>query len=247
MTASMPYCGAPPGVEAWRAPNLDPVLLALLGLMLAATLLIRGDRRPAWGAGWACLVLAFVSPLCALTADLLSARAVHHLLLVTVAAPLIALAFVGRGFGGDARRIPPTVGLSLLALALVLWHLPVVYRLAWESHAVYWAMQVALLAPAVAFWAGLFARASHEPFEAAAHLAALAAVMGLIGAVLTFAPRVLYPQHGLASLAYGLDPLKDQQLAGLLMWAPGLLPLAVIGALLLRSAWARTRTREGAA
>ncbi len=37
-----------------------------------------------------------------------------------------------------------------------------------------------------------------------------------LGAVLTFAPAPLYPDHALASG----NPLADQQLAGLVMWIP---------------------------
>jgi cytochrome c oxidase assembly factor CtaG len=42
----------------------------------------------------------------------------------------------------------------------------------------------------------------------------------LLGALLALAPRVLYPAQTAASSAWGLTPLEDQQLAGLLMWVP---------------------------
>ncbi len=44
--------------------------------------------------------------------------------------------------------------------------------------------------------------------------------MGLLGALITFAARPLYAPHFLTTLAWGLEPLEDQQLAGLIMWAP---------------------------
>lgn len=239
---STPYCGpAPTAAGMLHAFNLDPVLLGALGLTLAATSVIR-RRRIAWLGGWACLVIAFVSPLCALTVALFSARAAHHLILLTAAAPLLALAVPGA-----ARWLPLRASLPLVVLALVLWHAPSVYDQAWRWNAVYWAMQAALICPAVAFWAGVFSSAERDPLEAAACLGALAAAMGLIGAILTFAPVVLYPQHGAAPFAFGLDPLRDQQLAGLLMWAPGLLPLAAIGALMLRDGWTRNRDNAGGA
>ena len=63
---------------------------------LAVTLALMLARSRAGMAAVAVLVVAFVSPLCALSAALFSARVVHHLLLVAVAAPLIALAWPTR-------------------------------------------------------------------------------------------------------------------------------------------------------
>ena len=45
--------------------------------------------------------------------------------------------------------------------------------------------------------------------------------MGLLGALLTFAPHALYVPHLLTTVAWNLMPLEDQQIGGLLMWLPG--------------------------
>ncbi|MFD2814335.1 hypothetical protein ACFSYD_07355 [Paracoccus aerius] len=77
---SQPYCG--PGAapdEIWAAWNPDPVVLAALAL-LAAALWRRGSGKAGLIAVLA-LAVAFVSPLCALTVSLFSARALHHILL----------------------------------------------------------------------------------------------------------------------------------------------------------------------
>jgi cytochrome c oxidase assembly factor CtaG len=39
--------------------------------------------------------------------------------------------------------------------------------------------------------------------------------------VLTFAAGPIYPVYAATAAAAGVDPLRDQQLAGLLMWIPG--------------------------
>jgi putative membrane protein len=44
--------------------------------------------------------------------------------------------------------------------------------------------------------------------------------MGLLGALITFAGGALYAPHLLVTQAWGLTPLQDQQLAGLIMWVP---------------------------
>src|SRR5205823_2696864 len=59
---------------------------------------------------------------------------------------------------------------------------------------------------------------------------------GALGALLTVAPTVLYPIYGRTSVLWNLDPLSDQQLAGLLMWVPSGLVFIVFG-LSLFAAW----------
>jgi putative membrane protein len=56
--------------------------------------------------------------------------------------------------------------------------------------------------------------------------------------MITFADEVLYLWYVAAPRMWGLSPLDDQQLGGLLMWIPGNLWLfAAIGVLFFR--WAR--------
>jgi putative membrane protein len=221
------YCGpAPlPGALASRW-NLDPVVLAGLAAM-AATL---GRRRPG-AAGVAVLALIFVSPLCALSSALFSARAVHHVLLVAVAAPLVAAALP------RATPVSGTAAFAVATGALWVWHVPALYDLALSNHAVYWAMQATLFLPALAFWRAVLSPGT--PATAGLLLVTAGFVqMALLGAVLTFAPAPLYAIHLTAPLAWGLSPLADQQLAGLLMWVPAGLPFAVVGGVLARRGWA---------
>jgi cytochrome c oxidase assembly factor CtaG len=42
----------------------------------------------------------------------------------------------------------------------------------------------------------------------------------LLGALLTFARTVWYPVYSGTTLSWGLTPLEDQQLGGLIMWVP---------------------------
>jgi hypothetical protein len=44
--------------------------------------------------------------------------------------------------------------------------------------------------------------------------------MSLLGALLTFSPRALFPVHLLTTAPWGLSPLEDQQIGGLIMWIP---------------------------
>lgn len=232
------YCGPPPLPADWFLRwNMDPPLLAALALLAAALAWRARQGLPRWAVagGWGALVLAFVSPLCALTVALFAARSAHHLLVVAVAAPLLAL-------GCPARRAPGSGALAAWALGLAavhwLWHLPVLYDLLLRDTQAYWVMQGALLAAALGFWrAALHPHAA--PLPTLAVLGATAGQMGLLGALLTLAPRPLYSAHWATTQAFGLAPLADQQLAGLIMWVVGLAPLAALAAGVGRRAWRR--------
>lgn len=228
-----PYCGPAPGPgSALSTWNADPVLLLALGIALWAGL-SRATNRPVFLLAWGALVLAFVSPLCAMTTALFSARALHHLVIFGLVAPCLALSL-------PLRKLPAAPAFALTALALVAWHLPAVYSAAWESVLLYWLMQALLLFPAWGFWSAALSIGPREDgFATALMIGALAGVMGLIGAVLTFSNHALYPEHISGALAWGVDALSDQRAAGLLMWVPGLLPLGVAAALVARRAWAR--------
>jgi putative membrane protein len=52
------------------------------------------------------------------------------------------------------------------------------------------------------------------------YVAGFAAAAGIFAAVLTFARSPWYVQHFSRTAAWGLTPLEDQQLAGLIMWIP---------------------------
>jgi putative membrane protein len=223
------YCGAAPSPAEWISRwNFDPVLL--LGLVLCAALALRAQHPRLALGGVALLAVAFVSPLCALSVALFSARAVHHILIVAVAAPLFALAFPSRRIHG--------LGLPLLVATatLWLWHVPSLYDRALTDSATYWIMQVSLLATALWLWRALFS-APAVPATLAAIFAMVQ--MGMLGALLTFAAQPLYQAHAGTTLPWGMDQLADQQLAGLIMWAPGMIPYAIIAALIGRRLWLR--------
>lgn len=210
-----PYCGAAPAPADWLGRwNLDPWLLAALAAASVAAVAAGGKARPPlFGALGLALVL-FVSPLCALTSALFSARTLHHLLLVAAVAPLLAWSLpTARAKGLGAATL-------LHVLVFWFWHAPAAYAWALSNDPGYWVMQASLLASAVWFWAAL--RTASAPGRVAALLAVMVA-MGLVGAVLVFAGAPLYAPHEATTVAWALSPLEDQQWAGLVMWVPAAL------------------------
>lgn len=209
-----PYCGAPPlpdtVLTAW---NPDPWLIAALALGAAAAAIM--PRRAAWLMGIAVLALAFVSPLCALSSALFSARVLHHVLIVAVAAPLLV-----RGAGWQARG--GSVAFLIHLAAIWFWHMPQPYAAALGSDGIYWLMELSLLASALWLWAAI--RGADRIGVAVALSLGTLLHMGMLGALLTFAARPMFAAHLLTTQSFGLTALEDQQLAGLLMWVPAALP-----------------------
>lgn len=225
------YCGPASDPATWLARwNMDPMVLACLALAVAWAWGLPRGRREAGLAAAGVAAVAFVSPLCALSVALFAARATHHLLLVAVAAPLAAIAWPPR----RAHGVAPALGVA--SGVLWAWHLPPLYDAALADMALYWVMQASLFGSAWLYWASVRAA---TPAAGLAGIAAGAGQMGLLGAILTFAPRPLYAAHLATTAGYGLGPLGDQQLAGLIMWVPGLAPYALAGGLLAARRWRR--------
>ena len=234
----MPYCGSAPAPGDWLTRwNLDPALLLGLFAVGLFTWRLCSDRteRAYAAAAMVLAVLLFVSPFCALTSALFSARVTHHVLLTAAIAPLLVMAIPSRRFR-FAGALP--VWTAVQALIFWLWHAPGIYSQALSSDLIYWAMQLSLLGTSIGFWSAL--RRASAPAAVAA-LLGTTVQMGLLGALITFAGVPLYVPHLLVTDAWGFTPLQDQQLAGLIMWAPAA-GLYLAAALVLVHRWF---TREG--
>lgn len=244
----VPYCGAPPLPDTlWMRWNLDPVLLmALLAIGCAYALGATGlnrkfcvlprGRQAAFYAGWAVTTACLVSPLCPLSVSLFAARVGQHMILALIAAPLVAagrpvaaISFLWRTSGGVARCYPerstwtaaPLAAAGLFAALLWFWHSPAAYGATFTSTAAYWSMHVSMFAASVWLWSELLDRNPARVVAATGAGVISSAQMGLLGALITLAPRPLYAPHALTIAAWNLTPLQDQQLGGAIMWVPG--------------------------
>lgn len=159
----------------------------------------------------AVLAVSFVSPLCALSSALFTARTLHHLLLVLAASPLFALCL--------PLLAKPRLMLATVVPAVIfwVWHAPSLYALALSHDGVYWLMQISILGSSIWFWLSIRSVSAHKAIVA---LLAAMLLMGLLGALIVFAGQPLYAPHFASTMAWNLTPLEDQQAAGLIMWAP---------------------------
>lgn len=221
---------------------------------------IRVWEASAFGAGWLAAALALVSPLHALGGSLFSAHMAQHEVLIAVSAPLLVL---GRpvipflwavppgwrsGIGRATRTsvvsalwsvlTRPSVAFALHAIALWTWHLPGPYQATINSELMHSLQHLSFVSTALLFWWTVFgARYSMLGYGGAVfYLFATALQTGALGALLTFAPGLWYPAYATTAPAWGLSPLEDQQLGGIIMWIPGSIPYLIAG-LVLFARW----------
>jgi cytochrome c oxidase assembly factor CtaG/cytochrome c2 len=207
---------------------------------------VGGREVGAFSAGIVALVLALLSPLDRLSHDLFSAHMTQHLLLLLVAAPLLvagrpAIVFLW-AFPRRARRrigaiwIAAQLGRGIAALmhpvavwllfiaGFVFWHMPGPYEWAIASEPVHALEHVSFLLTALMFWTIVIEPSGRRRIGFGATLifvATTAVVSSLPGALIFLATRPLYAVHASSATAFGLSPLEDQQIAGVIMWIPG--------------------------
>lgn len=208
--------------------TLGPLVLAAIACLFAGRDPSRGGFRVSmrWSstdrilclAGLGLLAVALVSPLCRLAAVLASAHMAQHVLITVVAAPVLALG-LERAIPRRLRRWLRRVDLATVAFGAMIWlaHAPLVYQAALTSTWAHLLVLWLILGSALWFWLAAFAARWDR-----ALLSILATVMhtGILGALLTFASQPWYPVFGIGPSIWGLSPLADQQLAGLIMWVP---------------------------
>lgn len=238
-----PYCGAAPVPEnLFGQWNADPALLLALATIFAVfwrNTETQGQRSLLTLAAASSFIL-FVSPFCALSSALFSARVTHHVILAAILAPLLIYSLPAR-----RTRWPGSlpVWTAVQAAVFWFWHAPSSYAEALSSDVVYWTMQLTIAGTALGFWAAV-RRASS--LSAVAALLVSTVQMGLLGALITFAGAPLYAPHLLTSQPWGLTALEDQQVAGLIMWAPSA-GLYLAAALLIAQRWFAREEHEAAA
>jgi putative membrane protein len=238
LTLPIPYCGTPPAPgELLTRFNLDPILIAILASLVVLHLTQVKDNRSRRYAllGWTVASAALISPLCALSVSLFSARISQHMILLLIAAPLIALGLPRMEAAHSAR------GMRFAAVsffvALWFWHMPDPYYETFVSSTFYWLMHISLFGSATWLWHELLHHTHEHTGEAVLTGLLSSMQMGLLGAVITLASRPLFEPHLLTAPLWHLTALQDQQLGGVVMWVPGILLFLWAGVRSLRRLW----------
>jgi putative membrane protein len=190
-----------------------------------------------FSSGLLIVLIALESPLDALAKALLAAHMLQHLLLILVAGPLLVLGAPlpsvlwalpeapRRGLGALWKHLngleKPGVAFALHSLALWAWHVPVLYGAAIDNRAVHTLEHVSFLGTAILFWFAVLKPGRPAFGLGVLFIFGLAVQSSILGALLAFSPTPWYAAHLTSAQQWGLSPLDDQQVAGLIMWIPG--------------------------
>ena len=254
--------------DLWTAWEFDPgvvIPLAVSAILYARGARVSRGTTPRqmlfFWLGWFVLFVSLCSPLHPLGESLFSAHMTQHELLILVAAPLLVLARPAASFVWALpfewrRRIgrwtkwhaTQTVwrlltGASaawlLHAVILWVWHIPALFDATLSSGAVHSTQHICFLGSALIFWWALVHGQGRRNYGwGVLYIFTTAVHTSILGALLTFAPSPWYPAYGQATQRWGLTPLQDQQIGGLIMWVPAGLVYTIAG-LALFAAWLR--------
>jgi|SRR5579862_764771 len=205
--------------------------------------LIPGWRLAAFMSGLALVWTAVVSPLAALDHQLLTIHMMKHLLLMTVAAPLILAGrptfplvcglpklFI-RSHHAEAglparwleycRQHPVWCWLAGTA-AVIGWHLPAAFQSGMRSHGMHALEDISFLAAGLLFWWPIVQSSPSATrslgWSMALYLFLATLPCDILSAFLVFCNRLVYPFYSSHPHPFTLPPLADQECAGALMW-----------------------------
>lgn len=254
--------------DLWSAWELSPGVVAplLLSAILYSIgqrshVGLTTLQKACFWCGWGSLVLALVSPLHPLGEVLFSAHMVQHEVLMLIAAPLLvlsrplvtflwALPIDWRKTLGRWSKLRPVAQLWIFltlpaaawlihAVAIWGWHAPYPFQLTLRSDLAHAAQHLSFFLSGLLFWWAVFYAHGRKAYGAAfLYVFTTAIHTGILGALLTFSPRLWYPAYSNTTQPWGLTPLEDQQIGGLIMWVPASLVYLAAG-LALCAAWLR--------
>ncbi len=189
------------------------------------------------------LVMALLSPIDSLGDKLFAAHMIQHELLMIAAAPLLVLGrplaiwvwalpyawrrSVGSFFHCAGWRIPwllvtgPAMAWTLHALALWLWHIPALFDAGLNHKAIHILQHISFFGTALIFWWSVFGTTARRS-SGLALLSIFTTMLhtGALGAILTLSRTPWYPGYAQTTFQFGVTPLQDQQIGGLVMWVP---------------------------
>jgi putative membrane protein len=219
---------------------------------------VRLSHVIAFALGLTLIFAALVTPIDSLSSvALFSAHMVQHILLMLLAPACLLLGTPGYWIRylyelpGLKPVLPvvthPLVTLIAFNAVMWIWHVPALYDGALRNPNIHIVEHMMFLAAGVLMWLPVVhdvppGRVLSYPARMA-YLFACMVSSSILGAIFTFAPAIAFPFYGDAALAFGLAPLTDQQLAGLIMWVPGS-GIFFVAILAVFAAWLNAEDRK---
>ena len=166
---------------------------------------------------------------------LFSAHMVQHLVLALVVAPLLIMATPGwmlrpalasRPVNAVARWVTnPLRAFAIFNVVMAGWHLPPLYNLAMAHHDVHIVQHLMFLVASVLMWWPILSPLPELPRLAyplqMLYLFLMSIPMSIVAVYIAYANSVLYPAYATAPRIWGISPMQDQLIGGLIMWIPG--------------------------
>jgi putative membrane protein len=241
-------------LHSWSYPSVVTLALIVVALIYlrgwyqlgnAFPHLVSVWRLAAFMSGVLSLWVAVGSPVAGMDHQLLTLHMVQHLLLMTVAAPLILL---GAPVIAMLQSLPKRFRRSVVAphlrcwpvrsvgrllthpafcwiastVTVIGWHVPALFELGMQSegwhrveHANFLAAGLLFWGPVVQPWPSL---ARWPRWSVPLYLFLATLPCDALSALLTFCNRVVYPHYLSAHRIVDISPLRDQESAGALMW-----------------------------
>ncbi|HET6390031.1 cytochrome c oxidase assembly protein [Hyphomicrobium sp.] len=237
-----------------------------------ANRVVSASQTLAFSLALSLFVVILSPPVDRVTDALFSAHMVQHLVLMLFIPPLLVWSrpfLVGlwalpaaqrkaisssrclhvlRAMGAWLMR--PVVVAALFLGAFAFWHLPRPYAWSLQNEWVHAAEHLSFLLTAIMFWSLVIEPSGRRQMDhntSLIYVAVVAVLSGLPGALMLLSPIPLFRAHGDAPLSWGLTPLTDQQIAGVIMWVPaGIFFLVPIGLLFVRSLQSAERRAKAA-
>jgi cytochrome c oxidase assembly factor CtaG len=198
----------------------------------------------AFAGGMLALLGALVSPLDGLGEDyLFSAHMLQHVLLGDVAPLLILLSLsrvimrpATRRLTAIERRLGPIAtpgGCLVIWLTLMyVWHIPALYDGATEHPLIHLFEHLSFFGAGVALWWPLIEpipmRRPLTGLQPVAYIATAKAGLAVLGVYLTWSASSIYDYYQHTPRIWGLSPIEDQNVAGVIMMVEQSLTLAVV-------------------
>ena len=195
---------------------------------------VQGLRALSFVAGMLLILMALVSPLDAAAGRLLSMHMLQHVFLTTLGPPLVLLGLppvlIGavlrhRGAHALPHRHQPIATGALFIVTMWIWHVPPVYQLALDHREVHMAMHATFIVTGLLYWwpvvQPLPEPGSMKEGARLLYLFATGFPMELLALLLLASNTVVYEYYNPEPHLWGLSPLPDQQIGGLIMGGLG--------------------------
>jgi putative membrane protein len=181
------------------------------------------------------MFLSLVSPLDAAADRLLSMHMLQHVFLTTIGPPLVLLGLPPgmlrsvfsspRALNAAQVMLHPVVTATLFIVNMWVWHVPPVYALALDNLWAHVAMHVSFMATGILFWWPVVQPAPEinrvGDGSRLLYLFATGMPMALLAVMFFASGNVIYDYYDRPNPLWGVDPMDDQQVAGLVMGALG--------------------------